>query len=178
MLFCAKHTGGFTAEITTLLLTTLREGWRKWYRKIFFRHTDVNSYLLYVSHMKFRQSVLESLVHKRLTTSGRVHKSKRGWPSSHPSKERICKWWIIFYWKEKRYVALHLLPDRCPYYPCIFFLWTKHLNGKKNQPHFCLGTRHRRCIVTTWDNMWTFLSVRRHNVHVSYFFIILCYKHE
>jgi hypothetical protein len=72
-------------------------------RKIIFWLLEVNivnSYLLYVLvqehyskrpiiHKKFRQCLVESLVHERMSTSGRLHKAKRGRPCSGPPEERL-----------------------------------------------------------------------------------------
>jgi hypothetical protein len=62
--------------------------------------STVNSYLLYVlvqeqcsknpvTHKEFKQSLVESLVHARVSASGGIQKAKQGRPSSGACDERL-----------------------------------------------------------------------------------------
>jgi hypothetical protein len=51
-------------------------------------------YMLYyskrlITQKKLRQSLVESLVYERMSTSGRMQKAQQGRPFSHPHEERL-----------------------------------------------------------------------------------------
>jgi hypothetical protein len=97
-----KHTGGVNSSDHYIASCQFMKT-KKRYRKMFFWLLEVsivNSYLLYalvqeqyskrpITHKKFREILVESLVHEKMSTSRRMQKAKQGRPSSGPPEERL-----------------------------------------------------------------------------------------